>query len=210
MKPTRCTRAQGHDVNAAQTFYWYRTGGTPLSAATLSRPSTRLLILLIGVAVALVIAGAAALLAPSRASADHVPVHPTNLARAPFAIPTDIKLKSFVGDKHVVANAPNAADTLVQQIVVQPGGFTGWHTHPGPVIVIVNAGTFTYYAGDDPTCTGIPYGPGEAFVDPGQGHVHSARNEGTTPMVAYAIYFDIPSTLASPFIAADNPGNCSF
>jgi hypothetical protein len=27
-------------------------------------------------------------------------------------------------------------DAVVQQVVVGPGGFTGWHTHPGPAIVM--------------------------------------------------------------------------
>jgi hypothetical protein len=71
-------------------------------------------------------------------------------------------------------------------------------------------GDVHYYDGDDETCTGIPYGPGESFVDIGQGHVHSARNEGTTVVSLYVMYLDVPPGVTSPFIAAENPGNCPF
>ena len=30
-----------------------------------------------------------------------------------------------------------ASDVVVQQVTLQPGGFTGWHTHPGVVLVVV-------------------------------------------------------------------------
>jgi hypothetical protein len=73
----------------------------------------------------------------------------------------------------------------------------------------VKEGTFTYYDGEDSTCTPFPYGPGETFVDLGQGHVHSAWNHSTTtPVKIYVTYFDVPPDLVSPFIAAANPGFC--
>lgn len=152
----------------------------------------------------------AALATAAPARADHLPVHGIILGRGAFLAPTDIKVKTVEGDKLIVANAPTAADTIIQQVTIQPGGFTGWHTHPGPAVVVVAAGAVTYYPGDDPACTGYGFATGEAFVDPGQGHVHSARNEGSVPAVLYVTYFDVPSGVASPFVAAANPGNCTF
>ncbi len=142
--------------------------------------------------------------------ADHLPVHGTILARGPFPDPVDLKVKATVAGKRGVVQVHGAADTIVQQVTVQPGGFTGWHSHPGPAIVVVAQGTFTYYDGDDPTCTGFSYGPGATFVDLGQGHVHSARNEGTQVVQVYVTYFDVPATVVSPFIPAANPGVCPF
>ena len=46
-----------------------------------------------------------------------------------------------------------ASDLYVQQNTWQPGGSTGWHTHPGPSFVIVTQGSVTVYEGDDKTCT---------------------------------------------------------
>lgn len=143
-----------------------------------------------------------------RAHADHIPVHGVIMARAPFADSTAIQLRGLVGGKMHVGNAKDIGETIVQQITIQPGGFTGWHTHPGPVIVMVESGVFTVYQGRDADCTPFAYGPNESFIDPGQGNVHGARNEGSEPMVAWAIYFDVPADLASPFISAANPGHC--
>lgn len=44
------------------------------------------------------------------------------------------------------------SDLYVQSNVWQPGGSTGWHTHPGHSLIIVTAGTVTAYQGDDPDC----------------------------------------------------------
>ena len=142
--------------------------------------------------------------------ADHLPVHGTILARGPFTEELDVKVKARIGGELELVQVDDAAETIFQQITVQPNGFTGWHSHPGPAFVTVAQGTFTYYDGDDETCTGIPYGPGESFVDIGQGHVHSARNEGSTVVSLYVMYLDVPPGVISPFIAAENPGNCPF
>jgi quercetin dioxygenase-like cupin family protein len=162
--------------------------------------------------IAFVVVGFAAIpaIAPRTVRADHLPIHGAILARAPFADAVDVKFKVTVDGKLEVSNAPNAGDAIVQEILLQPGAFTGWHTHPGPAVAIVTAGTLTLYEGDDPTCTGRPYGPAEAFVDVGQGNVHAARNEGAVAARVYVTYFDVPSTTASPLVLAPDPGNCSF
>jgi quercetin dioxygenase-like cupin family protein len=170
-------------------------------------PSRRVRQAAVVLAAALAVLVSLALGTPARA--DHVPVHGTILGRGGFATPTDIKLKSVLGGRLTVSNAPDAADVIVQQITIQPGGFTGWHTHPGPAVVVITAGTLTYYPGDDAACTGYDFTAGQAFTDPGQGHVHSAWNEGSTPVSLYVTYFDVPPG-AGPAIPVANPGNCGF
>ena len=136
-------------------------------------------------------------------------LHGTILARGPFTEDLDLKVKARIGGELGLIQVDDAADTIFQQITVSPGGFTGWHSHPGPAFVVVKEGTFTYYDGDDRTCTGIEYGPGEAFVDLGQGHIHSAKNAGATDVVLYVVYLDVPPDEANPFIPADPPGFCN-
>ena len=41
-----------------------------------------------------------------------------------------------------------------QVLTIQPGGHTGWHSHPGPVLVVIKSGTFTLYNGYDEDCKG--------------------------------------------------------
>lgn len=68
------------------------------------------------------------------------------------------------------------SDLYVQSNVWQPGGSTGWHTHPGHSLIIVTAGEITAYDGDDP-CTPHRYSKdqGAGLVD--ANHVHMIRNE---------------------------------
>lgn len=131
------------------------------------------------------------------------------VARAAFADPTDVKFKVDTSGQEVILVA-NSQDTVMQQIVIGPGGHTGWHSHPGPVVVLVKAGTLTFYSGDDPSCTPRTYAAGQAFVDSGQGHVHIARNLSATQNVElWATYFDVPVGGGMRLDAPD-PGNCTF
>jgi quercetin dioxygenase-like cupin family protein len=72
------------------------------------------------------------------------------------------------------------SDVYVQNNVWQPGGTTGWHTHPGHSLIIVAAGTLTAYEDHDGSCAAHVYTAGMGFVDPGGDHRHVIRNEGTT------------------------------
>lgn len=133
----------------------------------------------------------------------------TVVARAAFQDAVDLKFK-IDGDPKEVIHVAQAQETVMQQIVIGPGGHTGWHSHPGPVVVLITSGALTFYSGDDPSCTPRTYSAGQAFVDSGQGHVHIARNLNQTQnVVLWATYFDVPP--GAPFrIDAANPGNCSF
>ena len=138
------------------------------------------------------------------------------VARASFADPTDVRFKistrgSGRAPGHTeVINAPNARETVMQQVIIGPNGHTGWHSHPGPVVVLIKAGEMSFYDGDDPTCTVRTYTAGQAFVDSGQGHVHIARNEsGSANLEIWATYFDVPPAGAFR-IDAPAPGNCAF
>src|SRR3954469_13528550 len=75
-----------------------------------------------------------------------------------------------------------ATDVYVLQNTIVPGGTFGWHSHPGPSLVIVKSGTATFYEGDDPTCAPHVVAAGSGFVDDGR-DVHVVRNEGSIDLV---------------------------
>lgn len=78
--------------------------------------------------------------------------------------------------------------SVIQEITIAPGGHTGWHTHPGGTVVLVESGTFTMNH-DDCMVTTVPAGRG--IVEPG-GQVQLAQNLSTTePLVLTVVYFDI-------------------
>jgi hypothetical protein len=100
------------------------------------------------------------------------------------------------------------SDLYVQSNVWQPGGSTGWHSHPGHSLIIVTAGTVTDYESDDPTCKPAVYTQGMGFVDPGGDHVHNIRNETGAPASTIAVQL-IPAG-AQRRIDAEKPANCPF
>jgi hypothetical protein len=103
----------------------------------------------------------------------------------------------------------SSLDFVTQQITIAAGGTTGWHSHPGPVLVTVKAGALTLVYANDPTCAGRTYRAGESFVDRGDENVHTALNLGTTPVELWATYL-VPGAPGEPFrLDAPDPG-CDF
>ncbi|HSB14365.1 MAG TPA: cupin domain-containing protein [Bryobacteraceae bacterium] len=101
-----------------------------------------------------------------------------------------------------------ASDLYVQSNVWQPGGSTGWHTHPGHSLIIVTAGAVTAYEGNDRDCKPSVYTQGMGFVDPGGDHVHILRNEGIVEARTIAVQL-IPAGAVRRF-DAQSPGYCPF
>lgn len=93
----------------------------------------------------------------------------------------------------LVTNLPQgASNTLTAEVTWQPGGTSGWHTHPGPVIVNVVQGAVTVTNASD--CVARTYAAGEAFLDPGDGNVHIATNaSGQSEAVAVATFLGVPA-----------------
>ena len=95
-----------------------------------------------------------------------------------------------------------ACDTAYQQLTIPPGGYTGWHTHPGPTFVAVAQGEGTLYHGMS-GCPSFKYATGAGFMQPST-EVHNMRNEGSTPLVLWAFYALPPGT-ANAAIRIDQP-----
>lgn len=106
-------------------------------------------------------------------------------------------------------DSSSPADAVVQHVTIPAGGYTGWHTHPGPAIVIVQSGELTVYEASDASCTGTVYPQGHILYDEGYGNVHIGHNAGTTPLELWITFLDVPVG-TSPRIDALNPGTCGF
>jgi quercetin dioxygenase-like cupin family protein len=100
-----------------------------------------------------------------------------------------------------------ACDTAYQQLTIAPGGYTGWHTHPGPTFVAVAQGEGTLYHGMA-GCPATKYPTGAGFMQPST-EVHNMRNEGATPLVLWAFYALPPGTTnAGIRIDQPRPAEC--
>ena len=51
----------------------------------------------------------------------------------------------------------DATDVRIQKIVFAPGAYSGWHHHPGMVLLSVESGAVTLW---QPDCSSQAYGPG--------------------------------------------------
>lgn len=120
-----------------------------------------------------------------------------------------IDVQSVDMPRHLVKlKTKGTSDVYVTRNAIAVGGHSGWHTHPGPSLILVTAGEITAYDGDDPSCTPTRYRAGEGFVDQGGDHVHLLRNETDAPAETVAIQF-LPKD-ATRRIDAPAPGNCPF
>jgi quercetin dioxygenase-like cupin family protein len=89
-------------------------------------------------------------------------------------------------DRHVRVRTKQPTDLVFARVTLQPDGYTGWHTHPGPLLVVVESGTLTRYDSD---CDARAYATGQAFTEPaGRRHVHMGVNKTSTPVVLDITY----------------------
>lgn len=85
--------------------------------------------------------------------------------------------------------AKGSTDIVTQQIRIGPGGHTGWHSHPGPVLVTVKSGSLHLIYATDEACQGVVYEAGDSFVDRGDEVVHIARASAFDGVELWATYF---------------------
>ena len=94
-------------------------------------------------------------------------------------------------------------NTIVGQYTFGPHSSTGWHSHPGKTLVVVQSGTFTVYHDN---CHAMTYGPGSSFVEL-PSSVHVGRNETDSNVQLGVVYFDVPIG-GSPRIDQPQPDGC--
>ena len=130
----------------------------------------------------LVVGGLAVLVIAQTAFATPVVgVEGTSLAVGTF---DGLEAKSQTDTHAVELRATGPTDVHILQNKIAPGGTFGWHSHPGPSIVVVQSGALTLYRADDPACTPQVYAAGSGFVDQG-GDVHVVGNEDSVDAVVY-------------------------
>jgi quercetin dioxygenase-like cupin family protein len=101
----------------------------------------------------------------------------------------------------IACAADRQCDFVFQTITFAPGGHTGWHSHPGVLLVAVKSGAVARYEHD---CTKNTYAAGQSFVERGPQHVIYVKNEGTTPAEVQIAYI-VPAGTANPALRIDQP-----
>jgi quercetin dioxygenase-like cupin family protein len=103
-------------------------------------------------------------------------------------------------EKTVNLHVKGPSDVLQTVLVFQPGGGTGWHKHPGPVVVIVKSGALTETHSNG--CVTV-HPAGSAFFEE-KDDVHNAVNRTSGVTEVYATFLSPAG--AQPLIPASDPG----
>lgn len=120
-------------------------------------------------------------------------------AQAPA--PQIIPLAQGSSPQHVVnLHSKGPTDVLQTQLVFQPDADTGWHTHPGPVVVVVKTGALTEVKSNG--CI-VVHPAGSVFFE-SKDEVHRAVNQTGGVTEVYATF--ISPAGAQPLIPAPDPG----
>lgn len=97
-----------------------------------------------------------------------------------------------------------ATDVYVQQVDIAPGGKSGWHEHPGLVLVSVATGSVIVRVGCD---AGHQYSAGQTFTEPPLTPILVANASATAPAQNFATLV-VPAGRA-PRIELPGPPDCS-
>lgn len=118
-------------------------------------------------------------------------------APAPAASPSSGLSRKGLGRGVVTRGGPieveRGTDVVVDSVAMAPGGTTGWHTHPGPEIVLVTRGTLTFRRSDGVRCVTEEVSSGQAFLGAAAGELHAAHNAGSEPVEFLATFFNVPN-----------------
>jgi quercetin dioxygenase-like cupin family protein len=151
-----------------------------------------ILLVALGVSVLALVVGAALATPPKGATTTPL----TRATLGTFAHQTDaIKVES----------KQRWADVAVVKHVVEPGGSSGWHHHPGVALVSVNSGAVTVY---NEKCKKTVYKAGKGFIESGAYPV-LVRNHGKVAAVLYTTYI-VPTKTTEEGLRIDDskPKNC--
>jgi quercetin dioxygenase-like cupin family protein len=96
-------------------------------------------------------------------------------------------------------------DVIIQDVQLAPGGFSGWHSHHGPVILTVKSGTATMYRVERGRCLKLIFEAGTSFVEPVG--PHALQNESASEILETFNAHIIPAGAAQR-VDEPNPGVC--
>jgi quercetin dioxygenase-like cupin family protein len=105
-------------------------------------------------------------------------------------------------DTRIKFQTKDPTDLVTQQVTFATGTNSGWHHHPGVILVLVKAGTVTVH---DENCQTTAYSAGHAFIEGGTEPM-MVSNEGSETAIDVATQV---APAGSPFRIEDDPPACA-
>jgi quercetin dioxygenase-like cupin family protein len=99
-----------------------------------------------------------------------------------------------------VDSTQGKADVAVYKVTIGPGGSSGWHHHPGVVLISVKSGAVTFY---NHQCDKTAYKAGKGLVE-SHNKPLLVRNHGKGDAVLY-VTFIVPSSTTEAGLRIDDP-----
>ena len=112
---------------------------------------------------------------------------------------------TFTRNAHATQSAN--ADAQIVDVVFAPGGYTGWHSHPGAEVATVKSGAVTLKRVRGGECSIDTYTAGQAFVAYPQDTFIVMNASATASAEMVVVLFDIP-TGGPNRIDRPDPGIC--
>jgi quercetin dioxygenase-like cupin family protein len=119
---------------------------------------------------------------------------------------TNVALARGTNTSHGTIPLQFGTDVAMAKITVDPGGSSGWHSHPGGAIVVVQQGSITVHQSAGGQCQTTTYSAGQAFIER-PGEVDDVTNAGTGPYVLFVTFPRVPQG-ESPRTDQPDPGTC--
>ena len=114
--------------------------------------------------------------------------------------------EGHINSDRVKLQTKDKTDVRVQRLTFAAGAYSGWHHHPGVIIVAVQSGIVTL---SDSNCGSKSYGPGQpngaVFIE-GHDNAMEARSAGGA--VVYVTYV-APDADPPVFRLEDSPPSCA-
>src|SRR5262249_21022448 len=108
-----------------------------------------------------------------------------------------------LNDDRIKFQTKDPTDLVTQQVTFAPHAFSGWHHHPGFILVLVKSGHVTTH---DENCQTTTYGPGQAFVESGSAPFEVTNDSDTVTAIDVATQV---APAGSPFRVEDDPPPCA-
>ena len=108
-----------------------------------------------------------------------------------------------VNQDRIKFQTKDPVDLITQKVTFPTLGTSGWHYHPGVVLVVVESGHVTTH---DANCQTKTYGPGQAFVESGTDPFMVSNESSTEQAVDIAT---IASPAGGPFRIETDPPPCA-
>jgi len=106
---------------------------------------------------------------------------------------TSTPLGAGLATHEIEASGAEGTDVVMVQNTFAAGGTSGWHSHPGDVVLVVQSGQLTIYSERTTggRCRARTYTAGQAFTE-SPSDSQAGVNHGTTPTVVSVAFFGVP------------------